>query len=167
MIHPDAVQREAALREKENARFRRFLKAYADENDLDQKINALHHTLFAHYDCTQCRNCCRAYDVTVQPHEAAAITEKKGMTKEAFCNMYLAESPYGYEIKNPCSFLRKGGICEIEDCKPAECIGYPYTDKPGRMSRLLNLVESASVCPVVFEMLEHLKDEYGFRRCRR
>lgn len=52
----------------------------------------------------------------------------------------------------------------IETCKPQSCIDYPFTDQPERLFSLISIIESASVCPVVFEMIERLKIEYGFKR---
>ncbi|MDD4297088.1 MAG: hypothetical protein PHC69_09045 [Ruminiclostridium sp.] len=36
-----------------------------------------------------------------------------------------------------------------------------------RLFSLLNILTSASICPVVFEMLERLKKEYGFSKRRK
>ena len=151
--------REAAQKlEAENHRFRRFLKTHADEDTLDQQFLELHKELFESYDCSKCRNCCRAYDVSLEDREIAAIAAAKGFTPDALCKQYLVEGLCGYEIKKPCPFLCGNGTCEVESCKPSECSGYPYTDKPDRMRSLLNIVASAEVCPVVYEMLERLKD---------
>ena len=76
----------------------------------------------------------------------------------------LSDGLLGYEIKKPCPFLREDGQCEVEFCKPSECAAYPYTDRLGRMGSLLNIIASAEVCPVVYEMLEQLKDTYHFRK---
>lgn len=164
MILPKDVQEAALKHEAENYRFRRFLKSHADEKVLDKQIHELHEELFAAYDCSQCRNCCRSYDVSLEAGEIAAIAAAKGLTPAALCAQYLTEGLLGYEIKKPCPFLRNDGTCEVESCKPAECSGYPYTDRPDRMESLLNIVASAEVCPIVYEMLERLKDTYHFRR---
>jgi len=49
-------------------------------------------------------------------------------------------------------FFRKDGSCEIEEFKPENCKGYPFTDKPES-----NIIELTSVCHAVFEMIEILK----------
>jgi uncharacterized protein len=46
-------------------------------------------------------------------------------------------------------------------------VEYPFTNKPERLFSLLSIVDFASVCPVVFEMLERLKQIYGFKRRQR
>ena len=166
MITPNNV-REAALKvEEENHRFRRFLKTHADEEELDQQFLSLHKELFASYDANSslCRNCCRFYDVSLENEEISTIAAAKGLTPDAFCKQFLSDGLLGYEIKKPCPFLREDGQCEVEFCKPSECAAYPYTDRLGRMGSLLNIIASAEVCPVVYEMLEQLKDTYHFRK---
>jgi hypothetical protein len=64
----------------------------------------------------------------------------------------------------PCDFLKENGDCALGECKPANCNKYPYTDQPDRIGSLLSIIESASVCPVVYEMLERLKEEYHFKK---
>ena len=56
------------------------------------------------------------------------------------------------------------GCCLIQNCKPDVCVEFPYADKPGRLSSMYGVIERAEVCPVVFEILERLKDTYGFRK---
>lgn len=71
----------------------------------------------------------------------------------------------GYEVKEkPCCFLTENGACEIEKCKPEACREYPFTNKPERLFSLYSIVDSVSVCPLVFEILERLKKIYGFKR---
>ncbi len=164
MLSPDDVYEAALKHEAENYRFRRFLKSHADEEALDRQFHELHKELFESYDCSRCRNCCRAYNISLEEHEIAAIAAEKCLSPDALCKQYLTEGLCGYELKKPCPFLHNDGICEVESCKPSECSGYPYTDRPDRMGSLLNIVASAEVCPVVYEILERLKEIYHFRR---
>jgi hypothetical protein len=46
---------------------------------------------------------------------------------------------------------------------PDECRGYPYTDKPDRIWSLFGVIEFVETCPVVFEIVQRLKEIYGFR----
>lgn len=46
------------------------------------------------------------------------------------------------------------------------CKKYPYTDQPERLSNLLGMLDIISICPVIFEMYERLKKEYGSREDR-
>ena len=64
MIDPKSINEVAGMLENENIRFRTFLKIRADDDKLDRQFKELHDELFAGYDCSKCRNCCRAYQVT-------------------------------------------------------------------------------------------------------
>ncbi len=61
MLKPQQVKTEAQKKEEENLRFRTYLKYHADEKKLDRQFAQLHKELFADYDCSQCRNCCKMY----------------------------------------------------------------------------------------------------------
>lgn len=164
MILPTKIHTVAAKLERENHRFRRFLKTHADADELDRQFLELHNELFAKYDCCKCRNCCRAYNTTVQDDEVGAIAALLGLSAQDFRDRYLVAEIGGYELKAPCCFLGEDGKCAVEECKPAECRDFPYTDKPERLYSLLNTLSFAEECPVVFEMFERLKDIYGFTR---
>lgn len=57
--------------------------------------------------------------------------------------------------------------CKIEACKPLKCRDYPFTNRPERLFSLLSIIESAAICPVVYEMIERLKQIYRFKRRKR
>lgn len=164
MILPTKIHAVAARHEQENLRFRRFLKAHADADELDRQFMALHYELFAEYDCCHCGNCCRAYSTTLQDGEIESIAAFLGLTPQDFAEKYLVDGIGGHELKAPCCFLGEDGKCTIQECKPSECRGFPYTDRPERLYSLFNTVSFAEECPVVFEILERLKDSYEFRR---
>lgn len=164
MIEPTKIHTVAAKLEKENQRFRRFLKTHADADELDRQFLALHNELFAKYDCCKCRNCCKAYNTTLQDDEIGAIAASLNLTVQDFRERYLDAGIGVHELEAPCCFLGEDGKCAVEECKPAECRDFPYTDKPERLYSLLNTVSFAEECPVVFEILERLKDIYGFNR---
>jgi len=164
MIAPSKVNAAAKKLEKENLRFRAFLKNHADDDELDRQFLKLHNELFADYDCCKCGNCCRAYSTTLSEHEVGSIAAFLGLSRQEFSEKYLSETAEGYEIKAPCSFLNANGECAIQECKPEECREFPHTNKPGRLESLLGVVSFAEECPVVFEIIERLKDIYNFRR---
>lgn len=164
MLAPSAVHAAARKLETENLRFRSFLKNHADSDELDRQFSALHNELFSGYDCCKCGNCCRAYSTVLPEDEITSIATFIGLTKQEFMSQYLVQEVDGYELKTPCRFLNVDGRCQIQNCKPAECIGFPYTDKPDRLESLLGIMSFAEECPVVFEIIERLKGIYRFRR---
>lgn len=164
MIAPYAVLAAAKSLEKENLRFRTFLKNRANPDELDRQFAQLHKDLFSQYDCSQCRNCCRAFSVELERDEIEALADFFQLSAGEFSNGYLAEVNGRQEIAAPCRFLKEDGSCLVESCKPQSCRDFPYTDKPDRLFSLYSILSFAEVCPVVLEMLERLKKLYLFRR---
>ena len=165
IIKPSEVASIAKKVEKQNLQFRSFLKFHADEDELDLQFLELHNELFKNYDCSKCANCCKEYELEIDEFEVGKITQFLGLTKEEWVEKYsVAESGFKYEMKHkPCAFLDEYGKCTIEKCKPQGCVDYPFTNKPDRLSSMYSMIEHASVCPVVFEILERLKKLYRFR----
>ena len=166
MIAPEKVQYWAMKKEKENLKFRVFLKMNADEDELDRQFLALHNELFADYDCSKCRNCCKRYHGSIPASDIEKDARYLKMSKEEFIETYLGEldDEESYNTRNkPCDFLLDDGNCMLGDCKPQNCINYPYTNQPGRLLRLWGVVEAVSVCPIAYEIFERLKEEYDFK----
>lgn len=166
MIHPDKVKEEAQKRENENFKFRTYLKCHADEDELDRQFLHLHKELFADYDCSKCRNCCKMYKGSIPAEDIERDVQYLGITPEQFIDIYLQKEEYSmnYQTKHkPCDFLQEDGNCKLGDCKPDSCKKYPYTDQPERLSSLLSVVDTIEICPVAFELFERLKKEYGFK----
>ena len=89
------------------------------------------------------------------------------MTRQKFLEDCLIRGQDGLELPAPCRFLDMDGRCRIQECKPEECKGFPYTDRPDRLASLYSVLSAAEVCPVVFEILERLKELYHFGKRRR
>ena len=178
MINPGEVKANAQSLEDQNYKFRTFLKNRADDDELDAQFLALHKELFTGYDCCKCANCCKAYRIFLGNDEVKRIAEFLSMSENDFAALYLIDAeegddkPYKFKAKpykfkaKPCAFLRDDGRCRIQDCKPDECTGFPYTDRPNRLSCMHSVIEHAEVCPIIFEILERLKAIYNFRNKR-
>lgn len=167
MVQPDKIQEEARKKENENFRFRTFLKKFANEEELDRKFLQLHKELFADYDCSKCRNCCKMYRGCIPKKDVARDAKYLGITAEQFVDFFLEKEKYGtgYQTKHmPCDFLQDDGNCRLGDCKPDSCKKFPYTDQPERLWNMLSLLDAASVCPVVYEIFERLKCDYKQRK---
>lgn len=153
MIHPDKVSAKAKKKENENFKFRSYLKCHADEDELDRQFLRLHKELFADYDCSKCRNCCKMYKGSIPVEDIDRDAQYLGITPEQFIDAYLEKEEYdmNYQTKHkPCDFLQEDGNCKLGDCKPDSCKKYPYTDQPERVSSLLNLLDVIEICPVAF-----------------
>ena len=164
MIAPNKVAAMAEKKEKENYAFRTFLKNHADPDKLDAQFLRLHNQLFSQYDCNSCRNCCKEFCGTFENEDITKGAAKLHMTPETFKAQYLQYDGEGaYDTNHtPCDFLQEDGSCLLGECKPVNCAEFPFTARPDRLSSMINIIGNASVCPVLFEILERLKGEYGF-----
>ncbi len=167
MLSPEKVSYYAKKKERYNYRFRTWLKLHADPDALDEEFHRLHQELFSEYDCSRCRNCCKQYAGLIPAEEIERDAAALNLSGDAFRKKYLQETidagEQAYPTKNcPCDFLQTDGSCLLGSLKPDACKKYPYTDQPDRMGSLLSFLDTVSVCPVAYEILEQLKQEYGF-----
>lgn len=166
MISPDKVQSEAKKRENENFKFRTFLKAHADAEELDAQFLRLHKELFANYDCSKCKNCCKMYKGSIPETDIEKDAEYLGISAKQFIDLFLEKTQFeiGFQTKHkPCDFLMEDGSCKLGECRPDSCKKYPYTDQPERLFSLFGFLDIVSICPVAFEIFERLKQEYKFK----
>lgn len=132
MLAPRKVKFEAGKREKENLKFRTYLKCNADEKELDRQFLELHNKLFANYDCNQCKNCCKMYYGSIPVEDVEKDAEYLRISKEEFMEQYLAakDSEGNYQTKHkPCDFLQGDGSCKLGDCKPVGSDGRNRTKR--------------------------------------
>lgn len=162
MVDLNDIERLGKLKEKENYRFRVFLKENADEDELDKQFKELHEKCFKIYDCTKCRNCCKKIGTIIKEDELTKICEELKLDKK-FVRDNLLEKYGEYTFKkDKCLFL-EGNTCKVEKCLPIACREYPYTNKEERLFSLYSVISNARICPVVYEILEELKKMYKFR----
>lgn len=169
MLHPDRVSAEAKKKEKENIKFRNYLKNHAEEEELDRQFLKLHNDLFKDYDCSKCRNCCKMYKGSIPSEDIEQDAEYLNISREQFIEFFLEKSEFGeYQTKHqPCDFLQEDGSCKLGECRPENCKNYPYTNQSERLWSLYSVLNAVEVCPVAFEIWERLKEEYGFRGNKR
>lgn len=165
MLKPSEVGAAFARKKAENWTFRTYLKNHADPDELDEQFQMLHDELFAQYDCSQCRNCCKELVASIEEEEISPAAALLGLSAAEFKERYLKVENGEYLFKTkPCCFLDTEANCMIHQCMPETCRNYPYTNKPDRLLSMISTIESALICPVVFEMLERLKKIYHWRQ---
>lgn len=166
MIKVEEVEHLGNIKEKENLRFRRFLKNKADEEELDKQFKELHNKVFARYDCLKCRNCCKKYGGSFSEEDIMNASSYLEMARDVFINNYLEFNEFGgsYNAKNiPCNFLEENGNCLLNGSKPVSCKEYPYTNKEERLFSLYSIMDNTKICPAVYEIVEELKKIYNFK----
>ena len=169
-ITPQNVQALADGKDEENLRFRSFLKASPlSVDELDKLVFQTTDQVWAKVDCTACGNCCKEIGPVLDQQDAERLAARLGMTVEAMVEKYLKpeedpdEAGNRWEMRvRPCPLLDKNNRCTVYEDRPASCRRYPYLHEPQFVFRLLGMLERASTCPIVFEVLERMKESTGF-----
>jgi len=171
---PDLVQIRALAKEKEdeNWRFRQFLKQQCslDPSDVDTQVMETTKRVWAGIDCTACANCCREVSPTFSEEEVSRLAQRLGMAPQQFIDAYLERTENGEENPwqtrtKPCPFLKENR-CSVYEDRPADCSGYPYLYEPDFVFRTMGMIERTFTCPIVYEVIEKLKQSLGFSRQR-
>ena len=154
------IRKMASKKEKENWRFRQFLKG-SEGLDIDRRVAEITERVWAGIDCTTCANCCRELQPTFSEEDISRVARRLGMDRQQFINTYLQKTQKGesnpWETRTtPCPFL-KGNLCSIYEDRPGDCSDYPHLYKADFISRIWATIERTFTCPIVYEVMEELK----------
>lgn len=163
----------AQEREEENWRFRQFLKTRSDlrPEEIDKRDFAATRRVWAGIDCTKCANCRREIKPTFSEEDVSRLAQRLGMAPPEFIGAYLEPTEPGDQNPwqtrtTPCPFL-EDNRCSVYEDRPADCRGYPYLYEPEFVFRTMGMIEQTSTCPIVYEVMEDLKDSLGFASGKR
>jgi uncharacterized protein len=160
---PAVIMKIAEKRDEENLRFRSFLKVYnGSPKEIDSIVKGLYQRISSEIDCKMCANCCRGMQPAFSHKDVRDFSQGLGLDVNQFKKQYLiqdGEVSDKFRLKSlPCPFL-KGKVCLNYEHRPQDCRSFPHLHKPNFTSRLWEVVENYSVCPLVFNVYEHLKKE--------
>lgn len=161
-IDLETIQKLAKQREKENWEFRSFLKGsdYPSEK-IDEIVHGLVQEVSSRIDCTKCGNCCKTVKPVLTTKDIEKFSEGLGITIAQFKEEYLVEDKEedGFVFKIlPCPLL-KDTLCSQYAYRPAVCRSFPHLHSKDFVFRLMQAIENYSVCPIVFNVYENLKNE--------
>lgn len=156
----------AEVKEEENFRFRSFLKK-SDVKKTDRIVHNINERVSSQIDCTACANCCITSAINMDEEDIKTLSSFLGITEDEFEKQYTTKDEFGditFE-KAPCAFL-KDKKCTVYEVRPKACREYPHLHKEEFTTRLFGVISNCSVCPIVFNVFEKLKDEMNFSRRR-
>jgi Fe-S-cluster containining protein len=156
------IKRIAAEKEMENDVFRIFLNQQ-EGVQIDAIVHKLNTEITPGIDCTQCGNCCKSL-ITVTSEETLSLAKHLQISPTGFKEKYIEESEQGRMIVNaiPCHFL-SSGRCTIYEHRFTQCRDFPYLHKPNFTGRLFGTLMYYPVCPIIFNVVERLKEELNFK----
>ena len=156
------IRKAAKEKEDENWKFRTFLRTCdISPEKIDSIVHKLYQQTSSEIDCKSCGNCCREIQPVLDQEDIEKFSKYCGISTSQFKGQYLVkdDEPEGYIFnEKPCPFFKKN-LCIYPDCRPKDCISYPHLHKKDFVLRLIDVIHNYSICPIVFNVYEHLKDE--------
>ncbi len=149
----------------ENARFRAYLKRHRHS---DRRLRRFGEEIEAEIDCTQCANCCRVAEVGVTERDTEKLAKFIGMGEAEFLERFTTVDKVGARIlkhnENGCVFL-EGNLCGVYEARPQNCANFPHVVRGAGSiaSRMWRILDRAAYCPIVYNWMEKVKDDIGFR----
>ena len=156
------IERLGTIREIENIEFRVFLKQQ-DSDKIDHIVHELNRIISEQIDCTTCGNCCKKLKSCIIDRDIERLSNRLNITKEQVIDQYTETDDGELYFKDlPCTFL-KDNKCLIYNDRPEDCRSFPHLHKEFFTSRLWDVINNYSICPIVFNVFEKLKTELNFR----
>jgi hypothetical protein len=122
-------------------------------------------------DCRSCANCCKVAETDVTERDTERLARYLGMTSRQFVEQYTTAS--AFEQKEPilrrresgCIFL-EGNDCSIYEARPDTCRDFPHLIRGAGSfeSRMWQMVDRATYCPIVYNALEEFKGMVNFQK---
>lgn len=160
----DQIREAAKRKEKENARFRTFLKTRRAGAETDSLIREIAEEVSGQIDCLACANCCKKLMPAFTETEIEVVSNSLEMNRDAFVHTFLqfsAEEQTHFTLHSPCAFL-KDNHCSIYALRPHSCHDYPNLHKPDFSYRMLGVLNNYGICPIVYNAVERLKVALAF-----
>lgn len=159
---PHSLAAIAVEKQAENDEFRLFLKG-GDGTELDEIVQRLDREISPLIDCTACGNCCKTLMIVVTDQEADRLAGRLQMPRDAFDGSYLEKGSQGMMIVNrmPCHFLADNK-CTVYEDRFAGCREFPALHVAGFRERLFTTFMHYDRCPIIYNVIERLKQELHF-----
>ena len=162
------LEKLAKEKEDENWDFRKFLKFHDELSDkeFDELVSKIADKYESEIECINCGRCCKKLKPTLSRQDQQRLANRLEMTVSQLRKQYLeydeSDDEPAWQIKNvPCPF-QKDNKCTVYEDRPDDCRGYPYLHKPGFNGRTMGMIERTFTCPIVFNVMEELKEEVAF-----
>jgi len=149
----------------ENLRFRAYLKHHRHS---DRRLRRFGEEIEAQMDCKTCANCCRVPEVGITERDIEKLAKFVGVARHELLRDYTARDEKDALIlkrnEAGCVFLQDN-LCTVYDARPQNCANFPHLVRGSGSiaSRMWQLVDRTAYCPIVYNWMEAVKDDIGFR----
>lgn len=144
----------------ENIFFKQHLSRITNGR-LNPMVQQLNEEVSAAVDCTACSNCCKKLEPGLEQDEIETLAAQRNLEPEDFKQQYIGYDGHSHFLKaKPCMFLHNT-VCSIYQHRPGSCAGYPHLDQPDAI-RNQHIWSSYTICPIVFNVIEGLKQQLHF-----
>jgi Fe-S-cluster containining protein len=149
----------------ENKRLRQYLKRH---NFVERRLRRLTEEIEDQIDCRACANCCRVATTKVTERDAENLARHLRIRVSQFLRDYTTESEEGRILNRNeagCVFL-SGNDCTVYEARPRTCEDFPHLIRGAGslLSRMWEMPDRATYCPIVYNAMEAFKVETGFTR---
>lgn len=159
---PVKIKNLSLAKEGENWGFRSFLKSCEiPEQRIDKTVQKLFKQVAKKIECCYCYNCCKEFEPVLKQDDVLRMSQGLKISVKELKKKYLVyvEKEDGFIFnQKPCPFF-VDNACSVIDYRPRECDSYPFIYQNGFTKRLISVIRSSSVCPIVYNVLELLKEE--------
>ena len=131
--------------------------------EIDEAVYELELKISPQIDCTNCGNCCKTLMINVDEREANIAAHHLEISRIEFDKKFIEKSLGGKMVisKIPCHFL-EDKKCSIYLSRFAGCKEFPALHLPQIQKRLFTIFMHYGRCPIIFNVIEQLKEKVGF-----
>lgn len=161
------IQRLGEQKLKENERFRRHMKTH---DFPEKRFRRVAEDVEDQTDCRACANCCKVAETNVAGRDIERLARAFRISPKQFVEQYTTMSAQEDETilrrnDGGCIFL-DGNDCSVYESRPDTCRNFPHLMRGSGslQSRMWQMADRATYCPIVYNTLEEYKDIVGFAR---
>ncbi len=143
---------------EENKHLRVHLKRHAF---VERRLKKIAQDIEEQIDCTACANCCRVATTKITERDVERLSKFLGMRISEFLRDYtVSTEDEGLILQRD----EKSG-CTVYEGRPTTCENFPHLVKGAGsfVSRMWEMPDRATYCPIVYNAMEAFKDETGSR----
>lgn len=158
------IRRLGDKKRSENEAFRKHLKRH---DFIERNLRHIAERIEGEIDCTACANCCRVATVRLLDRDVTRLAKALRVPVQRFVDEYCERAPdEGLILRRTekgCVFL-DGNLCTVYDDRPSTCVDFPHLVRGAGSipSRMWEMIDRASYCPIVYNALEEFKVETRF-----